>query len=266
MAHSQPTAVADTREPFLNQQRVVLGLLAVVGLLLAVRNTSSAVTFARRGLPNDHLVAVSDGFLSIALSLCSIAALLLVTGHATFLHRSPRTSLTGRFLATATIAALACLGGLLASAGAHQGTWLIAGCTTYTAARVYERRQPFQSDFALARWLIRSIAITIGLPALAGGASLLFDAANLYNKLHLHWPILNYPRMAANIPESDAMVHGLVLSGAAFSALGCLLVREAFRGFHVFRQHASEPRSNFHSQKRANGRQQPSESGTAGST
>ena len=75
----------------------------------------------------------------------------------------------------------------------------------------------------------------LALLSFAGGATLTFDAINLYIKLHLKSSIPVFNRMPANIPESDAMIFGDLAIGIPFLVIAVLLLREVFRGFVLFK-------------------------------
>ena len=246
MTHVNTNSFAIEKKPLRITHRAFFSVSAVASFLFAVFNSIDAITYFRRGMPNDHLAAFSYGSIAIGLTLVCVAAVLLATGHANFRPSSSETSLSkrvARFTAFAIVVVIACLGGLLAIAGALQGILLTIGSVTWFVAFFYERNRHDQNIFRGTRWLIRLVATAIGLVILVGGMTNLLDAANLYNKLYLHWSILNLPRMSANIPESDARIHGLLFTGIPFTILGCLLIREVFRRFRLVRKIAPQMQS-----------------------
>lgn len=214
--------------------RMFFALAAVVALPLGVWYFKEAIYYSRRGMPNDHLVAISSGALALGLFLVSTAAIFVVS-HMSGFGESHR-SRSARVTSTSTVAVLTLWGGLLAFGGARQGIFLFVACIVWACASIFERNRRDQNAFTPFRWSIRTVAVILALPSFAGGASLTFDALNLYNKLHLKSsiPVLN--RMPANIPECDAMIYSDLSIGIPFMVIGVLLLREAFRGFVLFQR------------------------------
>lgn len=218
--------------PRLSPDRIFFGLVAVVALPLGAWYGKQSVFYAQRAMPNDHLVAISNGSLTLGLILVSTAAIFLASRMSGFAE-SHRSRVTGVASALA-VTLLTVWGGLFAFLGARQGIVLLISCVVWACTSIFERNRRDQNAFTPLRWSLRTIAVVVALPIFASGATLVFDAMNLYNKLHLRSSIPIFNRMSANIPESDAMIFGNLLFGIPFVVIGLLLLREAFRGFVLF--------------------------------
>jgi len=212
---------------------------AATAFSFAVWQTVEALQYAQRGMPNDHLVVVSSATLAIGLFIVSVASTLLATGKSRFQVSAAEDSRysISRGASVLAVMLIGIWGSVLTFAGARQGMFLAASCALWGCAFFYERKRVEQEAFTVMRWTIRTVAVILSLPMLAGAASSIFGAFNLYNKLHLKSPIPVFPRMPANIPESDAMIFGNLCIGLPFALIGILLLREVFRGFTLFGGH-----------------------------
>ncbi len=234
-AHWSPVATP----PLISTDTIFFAVAATVALPLGVWNTKEAISYGQRGMPNDHLIAISSGTLALGLFLVSAIAISLAS-HMSGFGVSSRSALT-RFGSLAAVALLTLWGAVLASGGPRQGMFLFVSCVVWACASIFERNRRVQNAVTPLRWLIRTIAVALALPIVAGGASLTFDAINLFNKLHVKssFPVFN--RMPANIPESDVMIYGDLCIGIPFLVIGVLLLHQVFRGFIFFRRSRSMP-------------------------
>ena len=226
--------------PLISKDRIFFGVAATATLPLSVWYAKEAISYGQRGMPNDHLIAISSGTLALGLFLVSAAAFSLAARISRF-GESQRSALT-RIGSLTAVALLTLWGGLLASGGARQGIFLFVSCAVWACASIYERNRQDHNAVTPVRWVIRTIAAVLALPMLGGGASLVFDAINLFNKLHLKSPFPVFNRMPANIPESDVMIYGALCIGIPFLVIGVLLLHHVFRGFIPFGRSPSVPK------------------------
>ncbi|MEP3480090.1 MAG: hypothetical protein ABJZ55_12640 [Fuerstiella sp.] len=216
----------------LPKDRIFLSVAAVIAISLGTWRAANAISHGQRGMQNDHLAAIYSGTLAIGLFAVSIAAISLAAGVSGFHESHDARSTRASSILTVILATL--LGGILVVCGVNQAIFLVVSCLIWFCTFMYERNHRSENSFRPLRWPIRSIAVILALPFLAGSASFIFDGLNLYNKLHLKLSIPVFSRMPANIPESDAMIIGDLCIGVPSMLLSLLLLREAFRGFVLF--------------------------------
>lgn len=221
---------------------VFFATAAVVAVVLAVWFGWIAVRLGRQGLPSFHLAAIQNDLMAISLVVVAVIASGLALGVFTFQAKavSESESRLARVASMTTVICLAGLGGLVTIEGGRQGIILLTGCAIWVSAVRYERNRDDQATFRGTRWMIRIPAVAVGLPMVAASASLLFDAVHLINRLHLHLPGPELPRMPANIPESNFMVFGQLIIGVPYAVLGVLLLRQVFCGLMLAREQADD--------------------------
>lgn len=219
--------------------RQVFGLLSGICFVFLLSATCFvfALIYVRRGHPNDHLGAVYWGTLCTGSLFAFMILLLVATGSATFRSQPASPSSFRRLMRNSAfvfVLFVTSIGATLLFNGGPPGFHLLTPCVTLLLIATWEKRVRFSGTFLVAKCLIRMAAFVIGLFAMSVGVPLLSMAAVLYNKLHLHWAVLDLPR-ADSIPPNDSMILGSGLFGVCYTGIGCLLLLAAFRGFQITR-------------------------------
>lgn len=211
----------------LPKDRIFFSVAAVIAISLGIWRAADAISHG----PN-YFEVIYSGTLAIGLFIVSIAAILLAAGVSGFHETHDVRSTRASSILTVILATL--LGGVLVVCGVNQAIFLVVACLIWFCTFIYERNHRNENSFRPLRWPIRSIAVILALPVLAGSASFIFEGLNLYNKLHLESPIPVHNRRPADIPESDAVIFVDLCIGVPFALVSLLLLREAFRGFVLF--------------------------------
>lgn len=153
----------------------------LIAQMLSLWFAVEAAGYVRRAMSTDYYYAVHYVVLAASLMVVGLIFGALAVGVCTFRSNSSRPrSMTvvariGRGAAVVLMAVVGCFAAFLTYAGAGAGisaavsggSLLLVGCATWVTAILYESRRDDQATFRVVRWLIRTVAMAIGLWTMA---------------------------------------------------------------------------------------------------